>query len=36
MKKDIETFTRVNPDKRVEALMKFRKRISDNPEVIFV
>ena len=32
--KDVGTITRVNPDKRVEALMKFRRRIADNNEVI--
>ena len=34
--KDVGTITRVNPDKRVEALMKFRRRIADNTEVIYL
>ena len=33
--KDVGTITRVHPDKRVEALMKFRRRIADNTEVIY-
>ena len=31
--KDVGQITRVMPDKRVEALMKFRKRLADNPKV---
>ena len=31
--KDVGNITRVMPDKRVEALMKFRKRLADNPKV---
>lgn len=31
--KDVGNVTRVVPDRRVDALMKFRKRIADNPDV---
>ncbi len=31
--KDVGNITRVMPDKRVDALMKFRKRLADNPKV---
>lgn len=31
--KDVGNITRVMPDKRVEALMKFRRRLADNPKV---
>jgi len=33
--KDVGNVTRVVPDRRVDALMKFRKRIADNPDVFF-
>ena len=32
--KDVGNVTRVAPDRRVESLMKFRKRITDNTDVI--
>lgn len=32
--KDVGNVTRVAPDRRVDALMKFRKRIADNPDVL--
>jgi hypothetical protein len=31
--KDVGNITRVNPDKRVEALMKFRSRLAENASV---
>ncbi|XP_046643892.1 piwi-like protein Siwi [Daphnia pulicaria] len=31
--KDVGNITRVMPDKRVESLMRFRKRLADNPEI---
>lgn len=31
--KDVGNVTRVMPDKRVESLMKFRRRLADNPDV---
>lgn len=31
--KDVGNITRVMPDKRVESLMKFRRRLADNPDV---
>jgi len=31
--KDVGNITRVMPDKRVDALMKFRKRLADNPKI---
>jgi aubergine-like protein len=34
--KDVGNVTRVMPDKRVESLMKFRKRLADNPDVRFI
>jgi hypothetical protein len=34
--KDVGNITRVMPDKRVDALMKFRKRLADNPKVSVV
>jgi len=30
---DVAVITRVEPDKRVQALMNFRKRLQDNPEI---
>ena len=32
--KDVGNITRVNPDKRVDSLMRFRQRLQDTPEVI--
>lgn len=31
--KEVGAITRVTPDRRVEALLKFRKRLADNAEV---
>lgn len=33
--RDVGNITRVTPDKRVESLMKFRRRLADNPDVSF-
>lgn len=34
--KDVGNITRVMPDKRVEALLQFRKRLADNPKVFIL
>lgn len=33
--KDVGNVTRVPPDRRVESLMRFRRRLQENPEVEF-
>lgn len=36
VKNDLGAVTRVNPGKRVEALMKFRRRFAETPAVCFL
>lgn len=31
--RDVAQVTRLNPDRRVESLMRFRRRLQDNPKV---